>query len=134
MKNKKLYNKIQSNSVKKNHLKIKSMKLNDLYFRNRHQNDKKTLELTGTNTLLNNKFKSFISSNYTLPSLILNTKKLYNHKRKGYLIKPFPHFSSARLITRSRPKLQLKNNCSELTFTADFICALRNRCLSSCTH
>lgn len=40
MKNKQLYNKI-SNSVEKNHLKFKSMKLNDLLYRNKQKSEKK---------------------------------------------------------------------------------------------
>lgn len=91
MKNKQLYNKI-SNSVEKNHLKFKSMKLNDLLYRNKQKSEKKSLELTGINNAINNsnKFKSINATpNFTLPSLIIK-------KRKGYLMQP--HGKTLKLI------------------------------------
>ena len=91
MKNKQLYNKI-SNSVEKNHLKFKSMKLNDILYRNKQKSEKKSLELTGINNTINNsnKFKSINATpNFTLPSLIIK-------KRKGYLMQP--HGKTLKLI------------------------------------
>ena len=64
MKNKQLYSKRHSNSVEKNHNIFKSMKLNDYYLKN-----------------VKNK-------NYTLPALIIKTKKFFNPKTKGFLIQP----------------------------------------------
>ena len=102
MKNKQLYNKIQSSSVKKNHLKFKSMKLNDKYYRNNNQNNKKISEIAGTNTSINNKFKSInTTSNYTLPSLVVKTKKFFNPRRKGYLI-----ISQGRTLKLTTPTQQ----------------------------
>ena len=90
MKNKQLYSKRHSNSVEKNHNIFKSMKLNDYYLKNvKNKNERKTLEInTGINNILNsNKFRPInTNKNYTLPALIIKTKKFFNPKTKGFLI------------------------------------------------
>ena len=92
MKNKQLYSKRHSNSVEKNHNIFKSMKLNDYYLKNvKNKNERKTLEInTGINNILNsNKFRPInTNKNYTLPALIIKTKKFFNPKTKGFLIQP----------------------------------------------
>ena len=103
MKNKQLLSKI-SNSVEKNHMKFKSMKLNDLLYRNKQKSEKKNLELTGISNTINNssKFKSINATpNYTLPSLIIK-------KRKGYLMPP--HGKTLKLI----------NPLQQTTFTENY--------------
>ena len=83
IKNKQIYNKIPSSSIERNHLKFKSMKLNELYLKTNQKNENKTLEINGVNS----KYKAInMNKNYNLPSLIIKTKKFYIPKRKGDLI------------------------------------------------
>ena len=88
MKNKQLYNKKHSNSVERNNSLFKSKKLNEYYLKSmKTKNEKKTtLELNtgGLNNMLNNKYKSInTNKNYTLPSLIVNSKKFFYPKKKN---------------------------------------------------
>ena len=91
MKNKQLYNKRHSNSVERNNNLFKSIKLNEYYLKNmKTKNEKKTtLELNtgGISNMLNNKYKSInANKNYTLPSLIVNSKKFFNPKKKNGIL------------------------------------------------
>ena len=106
MKRKQLYNKRHSNSVGKNHMMFKSIKLNEYYLKNlKNKNERKTLEInTGlSNIINNNKFRHMnYNKNYTLPSLIIKTKKFFNHKAKDFLLQQQP-----KTVTLNNP---LKSN------------------------
>ena len=106
MKRKQLYNKRHSNSVGKNHMMFKYIKLNEYYLKNlKNKNERKTLEInTGLNNIINNnRFRINNNKNYTLPSLMIKTKKFFNPKTKGFLMQP-----QGKPLTINNP-LQLNN-------------------------